>query len=131
MKQKVEALQHEKEMMAQVPVADNDILTVNVGGTHFLTKRATLTQVNQLLASALAPRSDQLRPDAHAELPVCASHQLMLDCKHMHARSIMPILRQKRFGFPGKLPCWFNILLDHTAHSHHAVAVLSQINAII
>ena len=74
MKQKVEALQHEKETMAKVPVADNDITTVNVGGTHFLTKRATLTQVNQLLASAFAHHSDQLRPEAHAELLVCANH---------------------------------------------------------
>lgn len=31
LRQKAEALQKEKEMMAKVPVADNDILTLNVG----------------------------------------------------------------------------------------------------
>ena len=37
--------QQEKAMMAMVSVADNDILTPNVGGTLLATKRSTLTQV--------------------------------------------------------------------------------------
>lgn len=45
LRQKFEAQQKEKGMMAKVPVADNDILPLNVGGTILATKRATLTQV--------------------------------------------------------------------------------------
>ena len=45
LRQNFEALQKEKETMAKVPVADNDILTLNVGGTIVVTKRATLIQV--------------------------------------------------------------------------------------
>ena len=58
LRQKAEALQKEKAIMAKLPVADNDILTLNVGGTIFVTKRATLIQV--ALASANKCRSVML-----------------------------------------------------------------------
>lgn len=50
LRQKTEALQKEREIMAKVPVADNDLLTLNIGGSIQVTKRSTLTQV--ALASA-------------------------------------------------------------------------------
>lgn len=45
LRQKTVALQKEKEIMAKVPVADNDLLTLNIGGSIQVTKRSTLTQV--------------------------------------------------------------------------------------
>ena len=45
LKRDVEAFEQEKKMMATVPVADNDILYLNVGGELVSTKRSTLTQV--------------------------------------------------------------------------------------
>ena len=39
------ALEKEKQQMTAVGVADNDVLELNVGGTQFAAKRATLTQV--------------------------------------------------------------------------------------
>ena len=40
-----EALKQEKALMQTLPVADNDIVNLNVGGTLLSTKRSTLTQV--------------------------------------------------------------------------------------
>ena len=45
LKNQVAAFEQEKILMTTVPVADNDILTLNVGGTLLATKRSTLTQV--------------------------------------------------------------------------------------
>ncbi len=41
-----QALELEKEQMQHVSVADNDVLTLNVGGTILCTHRSTLTQVS-------------------------------------------------------------------------------------
>lgn len=43
----VEALKQERQRMTAIGVADNDVLELNVGGTQFAVKRATLTQVCQ------------------------------------------------------------------------------------
>ena len=45
LKQQLEALQREKELMQSVAVADNDIVNLNIGGTLMSSKRLTLTQV--------------------------------------------------------------------------------------
>ena len=39
----------ENKQMATVPVADNDVVDVNVGGTIVSTKRSTLTQVGHCI----------------------------------------------------------------------------------
>lgn len=45
LKQQIGLFEQEKKLMATVPVADNDVLSLNVGGTLLTTKRSTLTQV--------------------------------------------------------------------------------------
>ena len=40
------AFEKEKQQMTAIGVADNDVLELNVGGTQFAAKRATLTQVD-------------------------------------------------------------------------------------
>lgn len=53
LKQQIELFEQEKKLMATVPVADNDVLSLNVAGTLLTTKRSTLTQAE---GSALAAR---------------------------------------------------------------------------
>ena len=49
---KEQALQLEHQQMASVPVADNDIIHLNIGGSLLSTKRLTLTQVGLLRVHA-------------------------------------------------------------------------------
>ena len=51
-KSKEQALQLERQQMASVPVADNDVIHLNVGGSLTSTKRLTLTQVGLLRVHA-------------------------------------------------------------------------------
>ena len=44
--ERVAAFEQEMELMAAVGIADHDVLTLNVGGTVFCTKRSTLTQLS-------------------------------------------------------------------------------------
>ena len=41
-----EALEQERQQMAAIGIADNDVLELNVGGLQIAAKRATLTQVS-------------------------------------------------------------------------------------
>ena len=70
--------------MAKVPVADDDILTLNVGGTILVTKRATLTQVAHTFVTWTCAGQ-------HAEMPACPECWLVfltlvydINCKHLH-----------------------------------------------
>ncbi len=49
-----QALDLEKEQLQHISVADNDILTLGVGGTAFGTNRSTLTQVSAQVFAAYA-----------------------------------------------------------------------------
>lgn len=40
-------LEQEKDLMTKVPVSDRDIIHLNVGGTHFATKRGSLRLVRE------------------------------------------------------------------------------------
>ena len=42
---KVQLFEQENKLMSSVPIADNDVLDLNVGGSLICTKRSTLTQV--------------------------------------------------------------------------------------
>ncbi|KAL0028555.1 hypothetical protein WJX79_001387 [Trebouxia sp. C0005] len=57
LKHQIELFEQEKKLMATVAVADNDDLSLNVGGTLLTTKRSTLTQAE---GSCLAARFNGL-----------------------------------------------------------------------
>ena len=67
--------------MAGVPVADNDVLDLNVGGALLTTKRATMTQViNSFFSCQQLPH---LQAAAAEQRPAItsASQSIVLECR--------------------------------------------------
>ena len=94
MKAEVEAYEAEKRRMTAIAVKDDDIITLNVGGTKMTTKRSTLCQVKgSLLASMFSGRWED-------SLPRDKDDCVFFDWNPQHFILILEYLRGKTIATP-------------------------------